>query len=80
MQLYKEHREGIYQTCKSLVHDQPFSSVIISISLTSSFFATHQRKHALRCYQQALYVYRGKSWSLAEVRQHAILFDKCGAY
>ena len=51
-----------------------------NIYLTSSFFATHQRKHALRCYQQALYVYRGKSWSLAEVRRHAILFDKCSAY
>lgn len=25
-----------------------------------------QRKHALRCYQQALHVYEGKSWHLAE--------------
>lgn len=33
--------------------------------LLNSFF---QRRHALRCYCQALQVYKGKGWRLAEVR------------
>ena len=28
-----------------------------------------QRKHALRAYSQALQIYKGKNWSLAEVTQ-----------
>ena len=46
MQLYKEHREGIYQTCKSLVHDQPFSSVIISILLLHSLLPIRENMHS----------------------------------
>ena len=40
-------------------------------------FIVVQRRHALRSYAQALQVYKGKDWSLAEVR-YAVCAERAG--
>ena len=36
-----------------------------------------QRKHALRAYSQALQIYKGKGWALAEVGRFLIIYIHC---
>ena len=36
-----------------------------------------QRKHALRAYSQALQIYKGKGWALAEVGSFLIIYIHC---
>ena len=40
---------------------------LFALTTVLLLFVIQQRKHSLRCYRQALYVYNEKSWHLAEV-------------